>query len=128
MIVCGEKVTKKMMRKHIGHHIIKDNLGMVCGFCGMTCCSIALVTGSGRGKTATLIPGGNCDYRTKFSIKSAEKSTKSGPCTNRPITCKVCKTVQWSYNIPQHYQAMHSKCPIPNMITQEEKNFMGVAK
>ena len=29
--------------------------------------------------------GSNCTYKKKFSLKAAENSTKSGPCTNRPI-------------------------------------------
>ena len=114
------------MRKHIGVHIVKDDLGMVCGFCGIDGCSIALARGSGRGKTATLVPSANCEYLCKFNIKSAEKSTKSGPCTNRPVTCSVCKTVQWSYNLPHHYRVKHSDHPIPARMNQEEREFMDI--
>ena len=89
-------------------------------------CSIDLVRGSGRGKTVTLIPGSNCAYQIKFSLKSAEKATKNGPCTNRPITCDRCKTVQWSYNLPKHYQDKHSDYPIPTTVTDAEKKLLGV--
>ena len=124
--ICGVGMSKKAMRKHVGVHIIKSDLAMVCGFCGTEGCSIDLVRGSGRGKTATLVPGGNCEYLQKFNIKCAEKSTKSGPCTNRPVTCSVCKTVQWSYNLPVHYRVKHSDHPIPTRINQEERKFMDI--
>lgn len=123
--LCGEAVEKKAMRKHVGKHIIKE-LGIVCGYCGLASCSIALVRGSGRGKTMTMIPGSNCAYQVKFSLKSAEKSTKSSPCTNRPITCEHCKTVQWSYNLPKHCKEKHSDYPIATTITDEEKKLLGV--
>ena len=114
------------MRKHVGKHIIKDRLGIVCRFCGLENCSIDLVRGSGRGKTITLVPGSNCDYIMKFSLKSAETPTKSGPCTNRPITCNHCKTVQWSYNLPKHCEEKHSDHTIPTTVTDAEKKLLGV--
>ena len=78
------------------------------------------------GKTAILVPDGNCEYLSKFSIKSVERSTKSGPCTNRPVSCRICKTVLWSYNLPIHYRVKHGDHPIPTRIRQEERNFMGI--
>ena len=60
-----------------------------------------------------------------ISQKSAEKSTKSSPCTNRPITCEHCKTVQWSYNLPKHCKEKHSDYPIPTTITDEENKLLG---
>ena len=69
-LLCGDNIDKKVMRKDIGIHTLKDGLGMVCGFCGSNSCSISLERGSGRGKTVTLVPGSNCAYREKFSIKA----------------------------------------------------------
>ena len=123
--ICGEEISNKGMRKHVGIHIIKGDLGLVCAFCGIEGCSVELVK-SGRGKTATLIPGSNCEYFSKFSIKSSEKSTKSGPCTNRPVSCSVCKTVQWSYNLSAHFRIKHRDYPIPTNISEEERKFMGI--
>ena len=114
------------MRKHVSKHVLSENLDMVCGFCGLKSCSIELVRGSGRGKTATLIPGSNCEYITKFSLKSAEKTTKSGPCTNRPIVCEQCNTVQWSYNMPSHYKLKHTDFPPPVTVSVKEKQFLGI--
>ena len=75
--ICGELLNKKVMRKHVGIHIIKDDMGMVCRFCGMEGCTIELAKGSGKEKTTIFVPGSNCQYVNKFSIKSAEKSTLS---------------------------------------------------
>ena len=123
---CTDDVSTKVMRKHVGVHIIKSDLGLVCGFCGLEGCSIDLVRGSGRGKTATMIPGSNCEYVCKFDLKSAEKSTKSGPCTNRPVVCSICSTIHWSYNLPIHFCLKHSDHPIPARASDKEKKFMGI--
>ena len=68
------KEDDKIMRKHVGQHILADGLENACGFCGLVGCIIDLITGSGRGKTATLTAGSNCPYKTKFSLKAAKKS------------------------------------------------------
>ena len=88
--LCCEEVPIKQMRTHVGKHILKEQLGDVCGFCGMVGCSIDLIKGSGRGSSVTSTAGSNCSYKCKFSLKAAEKPTKSGPCTNRPIRCDMC--------------------------------------
>ena len=126
--ICDQMLPKKLMRRHVGVHILQEDLGLVCGFCGLKDCSIELERGSGRGKTATMVPGSNCGYISKFSLKSAEKSTKSGPCTNRPVTCEQCKTVQWSYNLPNHFRSKHSDYPVPKRIADGEEKLMGIKK
>ena len=123
----AQMLPKKLMRRHVGVHILQEDLGVVCGFCSMKDYSIELERGSGRGKTATLVPGSNCEY-SKFSLKSAEKSTKSGPCTNRPVLCDQCKTVQWSYNLPFHFRSKNSDYPVPKRIADEEEKSMGIKK
>ena len=110
---CGVLVNPKQMRKHVGVHILKDGLRNLCGFFGLVGCTIDLVTGSERRKTTTLTAGGNYRYTVKFSLKSAEKSTKSGPCTNRPIRSNICKSIYWSYNLAQYSNERHSVHPIP---------------
>ena len=94
--LCEKQLLDKKMRKHIGSHILIDSLEDVCGFCGMSGCSIGIVQGSGRGKTASKIISSDCEYRVKLSLKAAEKSTKSSPCTNRPVTCNLCNVTEWS--------------------------------
>ena len=89
---------------------------------------ITLEVGSGRGKTATSVPGSNCEYASKFSLKSAEKSTSTGPCTNRPIACNLCKTIQRTYNKPGHYRLKHSDHPVPKTVADGEEKLMGIKK
>ena len=60
--------------------------------------------GSRHGKTASKIISSNCDYKVKFSLEAAEKSTKSSPCTNRPVSCPVCNMILWSCNMYDHYK------------------------
>ena len=98
---------------------------MVCGLCGLGNCSIDLARGSGRGKTTSYIPSSNCEYSSKFSIKSAETPTKSGPCSDRPVSSHICN-IQWSYNIPKHYQDKHSNRSIPLTMTDTEKQLLGL--
>ena len=79
--------------------------------------------GSGCGKTASQVVSSNCDYKVKFSLKSAEKFTKSSPCTNRPVICSLCKTktVNWSYNMYLHMKEKHGDySPDEWKISEEE--------
>ena len=109
------------MRKHIGSHILIENLKSVCGFCGMSGCSIEIVQGSGRGKTSSRIVASNCEYKVKFSLKAAEKSTKTGPCTNRPVICKLCSAIEWSYNMLNHMEIKHSDHPRNEWVISKEE-------
>ena len=52
--LCEERVETKVMRKHAGKHILKDNLGIVCGFCGLGTCSIDLVKRISKRKNSYL--------------------------------------------------------------------------
>ena len=45
----------KNMRRHVGGHIPKEKLVNVCGFCGLSGCSIGIMCGSGRSKTASQV-------------------------------------------------------------------------
>ena len=54
-------------------------------------------------------------------MKSTEKSTKSKPCTNRPVKCEHCSVIVWSYNIEQHYLVCHPGVDIPVMISEKEQ-------
>ena len=90
--VCEKQLLIKNIRKHIGFHILNDSLEDVCGFCGMSGCSIDIIHDSGRGTTASKIISSNCEYKIKFSLKKAEKSSKSSQCTNRPVNCSFMQS------------------------------------
>ena len=114
------------MRQHVGFHILNEDIESsqnVCGFCGSAdSCDISICRGSGRGKTASEIPQSTCSYFEKFSLKSAAKSTKTSPCTNRPIECATCKRIFWSYNMHKYSESNHSDFDRQKwMVTDEEK-------
>ena len=88
--------------------------------CGLAECSIELKKSSGRGKIAIAAAESNCLYKSKFSLKAAEKSTKTGPCTNRPITSSIYKVITWSYSIALHYMSKHPDYPTKFIISPEE--------
>ena len=119
--LCSTIIQKKKMRKHVGTHILKDNLMDVCGFCGLSGCTIDIIRGSGRGKTASKVVSANCEYMEKFSLTSTKKITKSSPCTNRPVTCPHCNTVHWSYNMYTHMKKDHSDYPPDEWKISEEE-------
>ena len=122
--LCNNHIEMKQMRRHVGKHILEDGLENVCGFCGTQGCSLELVKSSGLGTSATLSSKSNCTHFSKFSLKAAEKSTKSSPCTNRPISCTVCHVVVWSYSLSGHYKQVHQEVVPPVMVPDEEKNLV----
>ena len=122
--LCPKEVELKLMRLHVGKHILQENLINVCGFCGTQGCSIELTKSSGRGKSATQAPKSNCPHASKFSLKPAEKSTSSSPCTNRPVVCIICHTVVWSYMMASHYSQVHNGVPCPLSVTVEEREMV----
>ena len=74
--VYGENVDEKIMRKHVGKHILKEKLENVCGFCDLGGCTIQLVSGSDRGKSATMIAESNCPYKKKKVTQSCRDADK----------------------------------------------------
>ncbi|KAK7005510.1 hypothetical protein R3P38DRAFT_2391426, partial [Favolaschia claudopus] len=45
----------------------------------------------------------------EFKITPASKSSISKPCTNVPVSCPLCPTLQWKYNMTAHLHAAHPK-------------------
>ena len=85
---------------------------------------MALVVSSGKGKTASLAAESNCPYKVKFSLKAAEKCTKSSPCTNRPVKCNFCNAIVWLYHLIEHHKNFHSDQESPLDISNEEKELV----
>ena len=117
-ITCQKKIKKQKMREHVGGHILREEIDCYrCGYCGgNSSCSINLKKTSHQ----TLIPESNCPYKMKFSLASASKSTVTGPCTNRPVLCSICKVVYWSYSYKKHYEDKHSDYTCPITVTDAE--------
>ena len=122
---CPKKmIDRKKMRLHIGIHMILKSVRRnttTCGFCGLMGCSISFEKNV-PGKNAPKCPSSDCAFANKFSLKAAEKCSNNSPCTNRPVECRVCKLVVWSYNIQSHYERYHAGHEIPSMISEVEIN------
>jgi hypothetical protein len=102
--LCNDKIKLRFMRLY-------QNL---CGYRGDIGCSIDLVVTSGKGNYSNYGPKSDCKYFRKFSIKLAEAASVSYPTTNRPVICKICSQVYWSYNMAEHYDINHpqDQCPV----------------
>jgi hypothetical protein len=124
---CGKMIAPKKFRTHIGAHIIMEQLSSaVCGYCGGIGCDSWIQRTSGSGVHKTLGPGSNCLKFYKFSLASAMKSTRTGPCTNRPFSCNIgdCRSVfLWTYNAEDHHRLHHTNVAVYDeyIITEEEK-------
>lgn len=106
VIHCQTRCKRNKMRLHIAKHILNKDINAsssLCGFCGSLEC-----ISSGSSNSGTSAPKSNCKYFYSFSLACVVKSTKTSPCTNRPVYCPHCPNqVYWSYNLQQHYKDMH---------------------
>ena len=104
-----------------------------CGFCGGDLCSTSLeVTGTKR-QVKT-----NCQFYCPFKYGSAQKSTKSSPCTNVPIKCPHCSETIWKYNAIDHITLRHNillnnigldpSFILEVQLSEEEEMRMGILK
>ena len=66
----------------------------------------------------------NCEYIEVFDIKSAETSTKSMPCSNRPIKCQSCYVIVKSYNHSKHFKSDHPNDVVPRGRSDERKTLL----
>ena len=93
-------------RQHIAQYLLNgdiDDHAANCCQCGVKCCSVSIEVSSGRGKKANLVHKSlDCKNYNHFSLAAAGKRSKSNPSTNRPVSCKICKLVLWSYNMRIH--------------------------
>ena len=108
----------------------KLHLLSTCGFCGMSNCSVDLKVTSTKGSNKCYSIISNCPYTVKFSLKSAENTTRANPTTNRPVYCPTCCCVLWSYNQQLHNIEDHGATATDentdtyDMVTTKEKNFV----
>ncbi len=89
-------------------------------FYGKNNCNTILYISSGIDTWSTK---SNCKYLYEFSLKSAEKSNKNTPCTNRPVKCDICQpplNIIWTCNLKAHYSSLHSHVEIPSYGIIEE--------
>jgi hypothetical protein len=126
--VCSKLITKKLMRGHVGAHILLKGLDFTldsCGFCGTGSCRTNLSISSGYGVNKTYRAVSKCTYFTKFNLKSISKTSKNSPCTNRPVKCDVseCTEIIWSYAMKLHFEKMHPLVEFPTDFVISEQEF-----
>ena len=125
--LCAKKFVRKMMRNHIGFHIVHNDCSPDphrCGYCGEIGCNIDLVVTSGYGRNVKYGPRSDCEYYTDISKRADNKFVKSYPCSNRPVKCEQCETVYWSYNLTAHYSKTHPNIECPTQISSEESGYI----
>ncbi|KAG9119441.1 hypothetical protein FRC07_005533, partial [Ceratobasidium sp. 392] len=150
---CGEVVSlsgkTSKMRVHIGKHLLAHRSGSasanqgssvdssLCGFCGGSGTCYSWVERQHKSAKAVQVRS-NCPYREEFSYTAASKTSKTNPCTNRPIQCPLCPSDSryiWSYGFRGHLVASHSSHTPPDVMSQylekydpssTEYTFMGV--
>lgn len=131
-LVCNQRCTTKLMRFHVAKHIFRNHcVPNCCGFCGLSCGSILEIRkSSGYGVNQNFKPFSNCKYFYAFSLAPAEKAKKRvektgrETCSNRPVVCKLCRLVFWSYNMDSHYDEKHNASPYDTdfKLSHSEKN------
>jgi hypothetical protein len=112
------------MRNHVGKHILKGHMSENpnrCRFCGGLECTVGLqhfywLQGYGDSKRFNVVS--NWDYFWDFS--KTKNISNSNPCQNRPTECSECETLEWSYNMKEHYRISHPEIQTcPHEISQE---------
>ena len=124
--VCGVVWDPKLIRQHIGAHLLtgnwplgKDKPRFPCGMCGVgeaigldldsntvtsDACCYMWVKGK-KGHYSCNILG-----RGDINLTTAAKCSLAHPCTNRPFKCteEDCDKFVWTYNMSDHYKDMHA--------------------
>ncbi|KAJ7911780.1 hypothetical protein B0H13DRAFT_2479992 [Mycena leptocephala] len=128
---CGDRGVN--WRAHIGTHILRFIRGvnetlrapigpiLPCGFCaasGKPECQVNL-----RKKAQVTHVECECPMRSAFNYKPADQGSKTTPCRNVPIVCKLChpdapragasQPAQWRYNMPEHLNIAHPEYASP---------------
>ncbi|EKM80850.1 hypothetical protein AGABI1DRAFT_126893 [Agaricus bisporus var. burnettii JB137-S8] len=137
-LLCGDTVQLKMMRGHVGRHILWNmrfqveppsnsnvviSMGiMPCGFCGIDKCKTKLEIDPNGASTIT----SDCIYHdTALDYEAASRGQANGTiCSNVPIHCSLCpalpdgnpKTI-WRYNALMHIAVDHEQLDLedPNL-------------
>jgi len=94
-----------------------------CGFCGRRGCAITLVKTSSAFK-----PQSSCTFFHAFQLGTAQKYSKTSPCTNVPIICTLCPqqdkaktfTAIWKYNMMEHIKSHHPTFASPGVTLPQE--------
>ena len=126
--LCRKSKDRKLMRFHVSGHILSGKMNhtaSTCGYCGQNgVCTIGLKETSRNNSGKIFSPVSNCCYQEKFSLKTAATSSRRIPSTNRPVKCKNCEVVVWSYNIGLHNTETHDEdlISIADIVSSKERS------
>lgn len=128
----GGYVELKVMRMHVGWHLLLHHFGIVdnslhtligsdpCGFCGLAdagCKTVLTITKKKNGAKETNSIQSTCEYHHKgmqYRSVSLFQLQKGHQCTNVPIQCTLCPPARkqqhptiWKYNFTSHMAERH---------------------
>ena len=126
--LCNEKVPLKQMRVHVGKHIIRADSDALnhsvttCGFCGENTCSATLEVTSKSKNICHYKPKSSCEFMCPWGRTPV--LSKSNPCTNTIVKCKLCVSHFWTYNGSLHYADKHDTHEVPEFVSATELDRM----
>ena len=99
--LCMKRVEPNEMRRHVGSHILRENLVGRCGFCGLERCTTSLKATSHSGGKTYYKHESNCAYFVQ--IRNQVKPLKKRHCMKSFIVRSVkfrsgntiCKNIIW---------------------------------
>ena len=104
--------------EHVAQHILfdksLDHSLEPCGFClrPSPSCVFVLRKGKGTGSSCQVDEKrSRCPNFRQFAYRSASTESKNSPCTNVPMVCPLCPSIEpavWKYNMEQHFAVRHS--------------------
>ena len=111
-------------------------LANLCGFCGNEGPCHTFVERQTKSIRSLQVVS-HCPFRDDFSYSAASSSSKSNPCTNRPVQCPRCPSGSgyiWSYSLRDHLLLVHGPQVLHESSKQievfdpsdNEYSFMGV--
>jgi len=111
--ICPKTFKQNEIRIHVAKHILTSGcVRSCCGYCGLACNSVLkLERSSGYGINTNFKPFSNCTHFYEFSLAPVEKVGDF--CSNRPIICKICREVFWSYNMRFQFEDHHKGTTLP---------------
>ena len=107
--------------KHIGAYVLYDPsvncLSEPCGLCLWLAPLCKIVLRRAKGQTGRLtidIKKSSCANLVKLSIGAAARYSHASPCTNHPVICPYCDSLEsspvvWSYNFWSHLLRKHPR-------------------
>jgi len=116
--VSWDPLKPQKVLEHVAQHLLFDvsidHSLEPCGFCLRLSpsCALFLRRGKGAGSSCQVDEKcSRCPNFHPFAYRSASTESDNSPCTNVPIVCPLCPSIDpavWKYNMEQHFIKRHS--------------------